>query len=860
MVWVLAWGRASLNHSGPDRYDPPTEVSSSERGTQRAREAPHPSDDWLRSVLENTSDVICVLRADGSFRYISPAVERVLGYLPEALVGMVGFDYVHTEDAAFVAESFAQILKTPVMHAPLQFRVHTVDGSLRHVEAVPNNRLDDPTLRGVVVTFRDLTERVRVEKSFRKAQERYRTLVEQLPAVVYVNTLEGPGYAGYTSPQAEVMLGYPLDAWEVNPLFWTTLLHPGDKERVVGENTRANAAGEPLVLEYRMISRNGQVVWVRDESILLRDESGQPLHRQGALFDITERKKAEKALREAEIRYRTLIEQIPAVTYIDRADGSDKPLYTSPQIEEMLGYTPEEWLEGRLWLQCLHPDDIERILAADERFEVGDEPFSEEYRLIAKDGSVVWVREDAVVTRDETGEPLFWQGVLFNITQRKVLEEQLQHQAFHDTLTGLPNRALFYDRLKHAVVHTQRHGGKVAVLFMDLDDFKVVNDSLGHKAGDKLLVDVAGRLCASLRSEDTAARIGGDEFAVLLEHLADVGEATQVAERIMDKLRSPFELGERETFVTASVGVAFGGTTGTKKLSEELMRDADMAMYRAKRSGKARYALFEEAMSARALERLELTDDLRRALAREELAIQYQPKVSLTTGRTVGFEALLRWHHPVRGHLLPARFVPLAEETGLIVPIGEWVLREACDQAIEWQQRYPSDPPLVVCVNLSARQLHTSDLYRVVGQILQESGLESSSLDLEITESVAMEDAPATAATLKELHILGVRVIVDDFGTGYSSLSRLESFPVDYIKIDRSFVDKLEEETGARVLVKAMIDLAHALDLEVIAEGVETAWQLELLREMGCDFAQGYYFSRPLGSEAAQVLLEKQHP
>jgi diguanylate cyclase (GGDEF)-like protein/PAS domain S-box-containing protein len=728
---VLDRGYANLNHSGPDRHDPTTNTSSSAHATEHGQGAvAHPSDDWLHTVLENTSDVICVLKADGSFRYISPAVKRVLGYLPEALVGMVGIDYVHTEDAAFVAESFAQILKTPGVHAPLQLRVRTADGSLRYVEAIPNNQLDDPTLKGVVVTFRDLTERVRMEEVLREAQERYRTLVEQLPAVVYVDTLKGPGFAAYTGPQAEAMLGYPLDAWDADPLFWTKLLHPDDKEHVVAENTRANVAGESLVLEYRMISRDGRVVWIRDESVLLRDEAGQPLHRQGVLFDITE---------------------------------------------------------------------------------------------------------------------------------RKALEEQLQHQAFHDTLTGLANRALFSERLQHAVARTQRHGGKVAVLFMDLDNFKFVNDSLGHKAGDELLVDVAGRLRASLRPEDTAARLGGDEFAVLLEDLVDVGEATRVVERIADKLRSPFDLGERETFVTASIGVAIGGANGAKKWPEELMRDADMAMYRAKRSGKARYALFEEAMSARALERLELTNDLRQALAREEFAIQYQPKMSLATGRIVGFEALVRWEHPERGQLLPGRFVPLAEETDMIALIGQWVLREACHQAREWQRQYHSDPPLVVCVNLSARQLHATNLYRVVDQILQESGLEPDSLDLEITESVAMEDAPATAAALKELDTLGVRMIIDNFGTGYSSLSHLERFPVDYIKIDRSFVGKLEEETGARVLVKAMIDLVHALGLAVIAEGVETAGQLEWLREMGCDMAQGHYLARPLPSKAAQVLLEKQH-
>jgi PAS domain S-box-containing protein len=288
-------------------------------------------------VLDNTSDVICVLKSDGSFRYISPAVERVLGYSPEAHLGTVCFDYVHTDDAELVTESFAEILKTPGLHKSLQFRVRTTDGSLRYVEAIPNDQLEDLTLRGVVVTFRELTERVRMERVLKEAQERYRTLVEHLPAIDYVDTPEGPGYAGYTSPQAEAMLGYPLDAWDDDPLFWTKLLHPDDKEHVVAENTRANAAGEPLVLEYRMIARDDQVVWLHDESVVLRDEAGQIRYRQGVLLDITKRKEAEKALREAEIRYKTLVEQIPAITYIDRADGSDEPLYTSPQIEEMLG-------------------------------------------------------------------------------------------------------------------------------------------------------------------------------------------------------------------------------------------------------------------------------------------------------------------------------------------------------------------------------------------------------------------------------------------------------------------------------------------------------------------------------------------
>jgi diguanylate cyclase (GGDEF)-like protein len=391
------------------------------------------------------------------------------------------------------------------------------------------------------------------------------------------------------------------------------------------------------------------------------------------------------------------------------------------------------------------------------------------------------------------------------------------------------------------------------VLFMDLDNFKVINDSLGHEAGDKLLVAVAERLRACLRPEDTAARLGGDEFTILLEDLNDVGEAIRVAERISEALRTAFSLDGREMFVTASVGFALWDDT--REHPADLLRNADLAMYRAKHAGKARYEVFEEAMNARALERLEMENDLRRALERQEFVVHYQPQVDLRSGEIIAFEALLRWEHPERGLMLPSEFVAVAEETGLIVPIGQWVLKEACRQTKEWQERHPAEPYVATCVNLSARQFQDPGLTQTIAQVLQETGLEARSLDLEITESTAMEDAPATAVALEELQDLGVRMVIDDFGTGYSSLSYLERFPVDYIKIDRSFVDRLDEDTGAAVLVSGVVRLAHALGLKVIAEGVETTEQLEWLRGMGCDMAQGHFFSESLPSEAAGALL-----
>jgi diguanylate cyclase (GGDEF)-like protein len=389
-------------------------------------------------------------------------------------------------------------------------------------------------------------------------------------------------------------------------------------------------------------------------------------------------------------------------------------------------------------------------------------------------------------------------------------------------------------------------------MFMDLDNFKVVNDSLGHKTGDRLLVTASKRILTFLRPEDTVARLGGDEFVFLLED-TDLDGASRVAERILEELRAPFSLGGRRFFVTVSIGIAVGGGNG--KHAADLLRDADLAMYRAKHSGKARYAIFEEVMNTQALERLELEHDLRRAVERNEFVVRYQPNVSLATGKIIGFEALARWDHPERGLLAPDEFVPLAEETGLIVPIGETVLEEACRRAKDWQEQRASGKP-AVCVNLSARQFWEPGLADILSRILDETGLDPHYLFLEVTESTAMSDAPATAATLEVLQDLGVRAILDDFGTGYSSLSYLERLPVDYVKIDRSFVGGLGKEPGAAVLASGVISLAHALGLKVIAEGVETEEQLERLREMGCDLAQGFYFAKPLSGEEAAALLE----
>jgi diguanylate cyclase (GGDEF)-like protein len=439
-----------------------------------------------------------------------------------------------------------------------------------------------------------------------------------------------------------------------------------------------------------------------------------------------------------------------------------------------------------------------------------------------------------------------------DVTQKKRSEERLHHLAFHDHLTGLPNRRLFVDHLGHALQRTRRRGNWVAVLFMDLDGFKVVNDSLGHDVGDLLLTVVAQRLGRCLRPEDTLARFGGDEFVVLLEDIDDAAEAVRVAERIMEELREPFVLEERQLYVAASIGISLGHarTHGPKGL----IREADTAMYRAKEAGGG-FRVFEPAMHERAVDRLELENDLRRAIEENEFVVHYQPIVNLQTGQLWGMEALVRWEHPERGLLAPSEFLPIAEGSGLVVPMDELVLEEACRRAVEWQRVFPRNPPLAVSVNLSGRQLRRPDLHEVVGRALAETGLPASSLGLDITETVYIGALEANTAALDRLRALGLRISLDDFGSGYSSLSYLKRLPTDILKIDRSFTKGLGLEVEDTAIVQTVVELAHILGMEVVAEGVETEEQETLLRKMGCDFGQGYHFSRPLPPEAASEFL-----
>lgn len=558
--------------------------------------------------------------------------------------------------------------------------------------------------------------------------------------------------------------------------------------------------------------------------------------------------------RSSEARYRALIEQIPAVTYVEVvADGGPNLPYVSPQVATILGYAPDAYAAAYAdWSDFVHPDDRATTVAADAHAEATGEPFRAEYRHRTHDGRWVWVHEEAVQLPGEAGAPQVWQGVMFDVTARKTLEERLAHEATHDPLTGLPNRALFTDRLAHAVAWAGRRGSSLAVLFIDLDDFKVVNDTLGHDAGDRLLVAVAGRIRGCLRPIDIAARLGGDEFAVLLEGAA-AEEAGAVAARIAARVAAPLPLAGREMAVAASVGVAL--SREGQERPEELLRQADAAMYAAKRAGKGCHVVFAPGMDAAAWVRLDLEAELRGATARDELVLHYQPVLSLATDGVAAMEALVRWRHPTRGLLGPAEFVPLAEETGQIVALGRWLLEVACRQGLAWQDRYPLDPPLVVSVNLAARQLRDPGLVADIVAALDGSGLAPDGLQLELTEGALVEDVEAAAAVLEQVRALGVRVALDDFGSGYSGLGYLRRMPVDVLKLDRALVAGLGGGQADEAVARSVIELGRALGMAVTAEGVETATQLARARALGCARAQGFHIAPPLPVEEASAFL-----
>jgi diguanylate cyclase (GGDEF)-like protein/PAS domain S-box-containing protein len=846
---------------------------------RRAEEALQRFGEKYRTILEGIEEGYYEVDLEGRFTLCNDALCRTLGVSREELLRSVATAGL-PDPASRLFSYLSAIYGSGRAAAAADGEIALPDGKKRYVAAsvtLVRDGLGRPNgFRGVV---RDVTERKRAEQlqsALYRIGETAGAVREMDAFYAAIHAIVGElmdarNFYIALRDEASRTIGFPYFVDEADPVPPRVKSGKSLTEYVI-------RTGQPLLAApavFEDLRARGEIELLGAPSL---DWLGVPLKRGEAAFGVLavqsyseqvrftegdrdiltfvaqhvasalERKRAVDALRESEIRFRTLAETAPCAIFIYQ---DSEIRYVNAVAAETSGYAPEELLRMSFW-DLVHPEFHEPLRERGFARQRGDAvPLRSEFKILTKGREERWL-DFSTGLIEFAGETAVL-GTAFDVTERRRADEQIKALAYHDPLTGLPNRLLFADRLSLAVAQAHRLKHKLAVLFLDLDGFKVINDSLGHSFGDRLLAAVAERLHACLREGDTVARQGGDEFTLLLPGIPGSEEAARVAEKIQDALRLPQTVDGRELFVTASLGISLYPEDGED--AETLVKNADVAMYRAKEQGRNRYELFTPGLNARALERLATENELRRALAHGEFVVHYQPLVDLETGRIPGVEALLRWQHPVRGLVGAGEFVALAELTGILVPIGPWILRTACAQAREWQAR--GHPGLRVSVNLSARQLQQSDLVRQVRTTLDETGLDAGFLELEIAETIAMQGAEAAKVTLSRLKALGVRISIDDFGIGHASLTALRSLPIDALKIDRSFVRNVTSDPAVAVIAESVIDLAHALGLQVVAEGVETEEQRVFLAAHRCDRMQGHLFSQPVPADVCSALLER---
>ncbi len=844
-IWVSENSRAVRDDIGGLVYYEGTFVDITAR--KEAEFALQQSEEKYRILVDHSQDGVFVTH-QGRYAYVNRAYADMLGYTVGELTGMPFLDAIAPEDRKMTLELWERRRAGQWETGAYEVNLLHKDGQMRVIASVRAGPITYMGEMASIGTVRDMTAERRTQDALRAAESKYRSMFENSVVGIYQSTPQGRFIDA--NPAMARIFGYDSSAELINDLDDIRQLYadPAQRDKLLAELEREDSI---TGLEYEVQRKDGRRIWVSQSARVVRHEDGDVAYYEGTIQDITGRRMAEEAQRRSEEQYRTLVDHAQVGVFINE---SGHYIYVNHALAKMLGYSEQE-LTGMSYREIFAP---ESVADADDRFERrqrGEEvPNDYEVTLLHKDQHTRVIATISIGVIEQDGRILM-SGTIRDITQQKNVEGQLRHNATHDPLTNLPNRTLFIRRLEQAMADTRDSGlPTYAVLFLDLDGFKVVNDSLGHAAGDQLLIQIAERLQRCVGPRDILARHGGDEFTLLVDLKLGNTPPAEMAERLLAEFIQPFRLGENEIFTNASVGIAPGEPY--YRSTDEVLRDADTAMYRAKAAGKAGYVVFDTAMHADVRNRLELETDLRLALDNGEFRVYYQPIVDLDSHSLAGFEALVRWQHPTRGLLLPDQFLAAADETGLIMPMGWWVLEDACRTLRGWQQRHPDAAGLTLSVNIAHKQFAYHGLPQKILDALSRTGLAARNLHLEITETVLVENPHAAEQMLHTLRALGIALNLDDFGTGYSSLSYLRDLSLDALKIDRSFVTDVDRNATHQAIVRTIVTLARELGMGIIAEGIETKAQADTLTRIGCPQAQGNLFSGPLPAEAAEALLK----
>jgi diguanylate cyclase (GGDEF)-like protein/PAS domain S-box-containing protein len=810
------------------------------------------SEERYRTIIENIQDGYFEVDLAGTFTFFNESLREIHGYPKEELMGMNHRQYADKENAKKVFDAFNEIYKTGITGSIFEYEIIRKDGTRRQVE-VSATLIKDSSVKpiGFRGTTRDVTERKQAEETTHQSAERYRTILDEMEDGYFEVDLAGNFI--FINDAGCRLLGYSKE--ELLGTSFRGHLNKEDLEIVYNAFGKIYSTGKPeRGISYRAIRKDGTTGFAEIAGFPLQNQKREIIGFRGIGREITERKQAEEALRQSEERYRTIIEAMEEWYF--ETDLAGNVTFFNDIFANVLGYSQKELtgLNFQSFVKKEESDSVYRLF--NQVFKTGKTTKNFPYEFIHTDGTVTSAEFSIFPKRDKEGTVYGFRGVGHDITERKHAEEKIQYQATHDALTGLPNRLMFSQLLNQAIKSARRYKRQFAVLFIDLDRFKIINDTMGHDAGDQLLQEIAARLKQTLRAVDITARLGGDEFVILIEEVSDSSHVSTVAHKIITSIIKPLTIMMQECRITASIGISIYPKDAEDEQS--LMKNADMAMYLAKEEGKNNYQFYSEDVQSKSLERLSIETNLRFALERNELSLHYQAKLDFKTNVITGVEALLRWQNPNLGSVTPTQFIPVAEESGLIIPIGRWVMRAACAQNVAWQRQ--GLPPVCMAVNLSLRQLTDDNLIDDIRTALNDSGMAPNLLELEITESMVMHNPARMISILAKIKSLGVRLAIDDFGTGYSSLAQIKHFPIDTLKVDRSFIRNIPQDVEDKAITEAIIAMGKTLSLTVVAEGVETQEQLDFLREHSCDEMQGFYFSKPIVPDKFADLLRNHDP